>query len=154
LMRGATAPKPVRAVEKILLVNGLQHHRHRALQDLVLEGRDALRILLPVLRMGLGMSSTLRTIAAGPGCLEALDRRSIELKPEGTAQSAPLDALEPAPLNPVADDVLGNVQARSDPVDGVEAIEALIGPAYRGRRGVRAADVMAPPDPADRVPAP
>src|SRR6185437_15140463 len=46
LMRGATRPEAVRAVQEVLLVDGLQHHRHRALQDLVLEGRDADRARL------------------------------------------------------------------------------------------------------------
>ena len=41
LMRRATRPKAVRAVQKVLLVDRLQHHRHRPLKHLVLEGRDA-----------------------------------------------------------------------------------------------------------------
>jgi len=35
-----TGSKAVRAVPKVLLIDGLEHHRHGALQDLVLEGRD------------------------------------------------------------------------------------------------------------------
>ena len=40
-MRRAPRPKAVRAVEKVLLVDRLEHHGDRALQHLVLEGRDA-----------------------------------------------------------------------------------------------------------------
>ena len=40
-MRRAMRPEAVRAVKKLLLVDGLQHHRDRALQDLVLEGGNA-----------------------------------------------------------------------------------------------------------------
>jgi hypothetical protein len=40
-MRRATGPEAVREVVKLLLVDSLQHHRHGALQDLVLEGRNA-----------------------------------------------------------------------------------------------------------------
>src|SRR5215471_14864664 len=31
--------KPIRAVEKLLLVDGLQYHRHRPLEHLILKGR-------------------------------------------------------------------------------------------------------------------
>src|SRR5262245_42914418 len=40
-VRTAPAPEAERAVEEVLLVDGLQHHQHCPLQDLVLEGRDA-----------------------------------------------------------------------------------------------------------------
>src|ERR1022692_4440234 len=43
LKRRASWPEAERAVQKVLLVNGLQHHRDRALQHLILEGRDAQR---------------------------------------------------------------------------------------------------------------
>src|SRR5437016_3652567 len=41
VVRGATRSKAVREVVKLLLVDSLQQHRYRALQDLVLEGRNA-----------------------------------------------------------------------------------------------------------------
>ena len=41
LVLRATRPEAVREVVKLLLVDLADHHRHRALQDLVLEGRDA-----------------------------------------------------------------------------------------------------------------
>ena len=52
MMRRASWPKAVRAVEKLLLVDGLQHHRHRSLKHLVLEGRnaDGARLLTVALR--------------------------------------------------------------------------------------------------------
>ena len=40
-MGRARGPEAIRAVVKLLLVDCLQHHRHRALEDLVLERRDA-----------------------------------------------------------------------------------------------------------------
>src|SRR5438034_1070963 len=39
LARRPTGPKPIRAVQKVLLVNRLEHHDHRPLKDLVFEGR-------------------------------------------------------------------------------------------------------------------
>ena len=41
LMRRTMRSEAVREVMKLLLVDGLQHQRHRALQDLVLEGGNA-----------------------------------------------------------------------------------------------------------------
>src|SRR5262249_52486997 len=41
LVRGATGTKAIREVVELLLVDLPDHHRHRTLQDLVLEGRDA-----------------------------------------------------------------------------------------------------------------
>ena len=41
LVRRATRPEAVRAVQEVLLVDGLQQHRDRALQHLILEGRNA-----------------------------------------------------------------------------------------------------------------
>jgi len=40
LVRGAAGPKPIRAGEKRLLVDRLEHHADGALEDLVLEGRN------------------------------------------------------------------------------------------------------------------
>ena len=40
MMSGATGAKAIREVVKLLLVDLPDHHRHRALQDLVLEGRN------------------------------------------------------------------------------------------------------------------
>ncbi len=76
-MRRAPRPEAVRAVEKVLLVDGLQHHRDRALQDLVLEGRDADRSRLraarpsgcgPAARAAPGTCRTSRGRAATGGC--------------------------------------------------------------------------------------
>src|SRR5512133_3137662 len=36
----SSGPKSIRAIQKGLLVHGLQHNDHRPLQDFVLEGRD------------------------------------------------------------------------------------------------------------------
>jgi hypothetical protein len=38
-MRRPTRPEPVRAVPKVLLVDRFEHHDHRPLKNLVLEGR-------------------------------------------------------------------------------------------------------------------
>jgi hypothetical protein len=48
LVRGAPGPESVRAVQKFLLVYGLQHHRHGPLKHLVFVRRDAQRSLLSV----------------------------------------------------------------------------------------------------------
>src|SRR5262245_48543886 len=48
LMRVATRPICVRAVQKILLVYWFQEHHYRALKHLILEGWNAQRTLLPV----------------------------------------------------------------------------------------------------------
>jgi len=47
-VRGAFRPETMRAVQKILLVHSVQHHRHRPLKDLILEGRNAKRTRPPV----------------------------------------------------------------------------------------------------------
>jgi hypothetical protein len=39
LVRRPTGPKPVGAVQKVLLINRFQHHGHRPLKNLVFEGR-------------------------------------------------------------------------------------------------------------------
>jgi len=39
LVRRPTGPKPVRAVQKVLLINRFEHHDHCPLKDLVLKGR-------------------------------------------------------------------------------------------------------------------
>src|SRR5688572_26910418 len=54
----ATTTEAVRAVEKLLLVDGLESHRHRTLQHLVLERRDT---------DGPGLSSALRDVYAAHG---------------------------------------------------------------------------------------
>jgi hypothetical protein len=41
LVRRPAGPKPVRAVQKVLLVYRLEHHDHRPLKNLVLEGRHS-----------------------------------------------------------------------------------------------------------------
>src|SRR4051795_4405541 len=41
LVRRAARPEPVRAVQEVLLVDGLQDHDNRALEELVLERGDA-----------------------------------------------------------------------------------------------------------------
>ena len=41
LMRAPTGPEPVRAMDKVLLVDGFEQHHHRALQDFILQRRDA-----------------------------------------------------------------------------------------------------------------
>src|SRR5262245_23007044 len=43
LVRRAAGPEAVAAVQEVLLVNGFERHRHRTLQHLVLERRDAAR---------------------------------------------------------------------------------------------------------------
>ena len=43
LVSSTPRPKPVRALQKVLLVHRLQHHQHRPLEDLVLQRRDANR---------------------------------------------------------------------------------------------------------------
>ena len=47
VMRAATLPEAVRAVGEVLLVDRFQQHRHRSLDDLVLERRLADRALPP-----------------------------------------------------------------------------------------------------------
>src|SRR5215469_353326 len=49
LMGSPSGSKPVGALEKILLINGIQHLRHRRLQDLILQRGNRNRSLLPVL---------------------------------------------------------------------------------------------------------
>ena len=51
LVRRAPRPEAVRAVQKVLLVDRFQHHRHRPLQDLVLEGRNPDRARLASRRL-------------------------------------------------------------------------------------------------------
>ena len=46
LVRTTPRPESVRALQKVLLVHRLQHHQHRALQDLVLQRRNADRARL------------------------------------------------------------------------------------------------------------
>src|SRR5262245_27921821 len=40
VMRGPPWAKAIRAVQEVLLVHGIQHHRDRALKHLVFKGRD------------------------------------------------------------------------------------------------------------------
>ena len=42
-VRRASGAEAIRAIEKVLLVDGFEHHRHGALKNLVLKGRDAQR---------------------------------------------------------------------------------------------------------------
>src|SRR2546428_12721649 len=48
IMRAATLPKAIGAVVKVLLVDRFQQHRHRSLDNLVLERRLADRALAPI----------------------------------------------------------------------------------------------------------
>jgi hypothetical protein len=66
---GAAGSEAVRARQEVLLVDALQHHRHRSLQHFVLEGRDAEGTLLAMPLVDLGTAHWWRSVAAG---LEAL----------------------------------------------------------------------------------
>ncbi len=48
IMGAATLPKAIGAVVKVLLVDRFQQHRHRSLDNLVLERRLADRALAPI----------------------------------------------------------------------------------------------------------
>src|SRR5262245_19292634 len=51
LVRRPTWAKAVRAVQEVLLIDGVQHHRNRPLKYFVFEGRDPERTFGPV-RLG------------------------------------------------------------------------------------------------------
>ena len=59
----ASGPEAIRAVQKVLLVDGLQHLAHGVLDHLVLERRDANRPCLP---LGLGDVDTSDRLMAVP----------------------------------------------------------------------------------------
>src|SRR5205814_4256456 len=75
LMRRSTGPKPVRAVQKVLLVDRFEHHDHRPLKDLVLEGRHPDRAS--------GRAITLREVRSLHGWRSVVARLgAIEQAPE------------------------------------------------------------------------
>src|SRR5262249_40293129 len=79
LMRRAPRPEAVRKVVEVLLVDGFEQHRDRALQHLVLEGRDADGTrTLPIALRDVHSPDGRRTVRAG--------LRAIEQRPEVVLQ--------------------------------------------------------------------
>jgi site-specific DNA recombinase len=70
LTRRAVRPEAVRAVQKLLLIDGFQDHRHCALQHLVLEGRDSERPLLALALRDVDAPHGGRTVCTGLRALE------------------------------------------------------------------------------------
>src|SRR5690349_5242436 len=74
-MRGATRAKAVREVAKLLLVDLADHHRHRTLQDLVLEGRNTDRTgFCPSVLRDVHSPHRWREVASGLGAVRVLLR--------------------------------------------------------------------------------
>src|SRR5271157_5653959 len=79
-MRGAARPKAIRAGQEVLLADGLQHHQHGPLEELVLEGRDAdgSPFLARALRH-VDSSHGWRLVAAGLHALEEVTEVLVEM---------------------------------------------------------------------------
>ncbi len=69
-MRRALGPETVRAVQKVLLVNGLQHHRDSTLEDFIFEGRNAERTHPPIALRDVHPPDGWRFVQPGFGALE------------------------------------------------------------------------------------
>jgi hypothetical protein len=72
LVRGPTGPKAVRAVQEVLLVDGVQHHRDRPLKHFVFKGRDPERTRCPVSLRDFDAPDRRGVVRAG---LEAVQQR-------------------------------------------------------------------------------
>ena len=100
LVRRTSRPKAVRARQEVLLVDRLEHHRHRPLQHLVLESGDPDRAhRLAVALRDLHPAHRRRLVAAG---LEALQQRAeVGLESLGVlGRSLPVDAHGPVLARP------------------------------------------------------
>jgi hypothetical protein len=93
-MRAATRPKAIGAVQKVLLIDRFQQHRHRSLDNLILEGGCAEGALTPVLLLdpdaldGRGLvASAAQTLMQVPQVLVqvfGIRRRRHPVNPWGT----------------------------------------------------------------------
>src|SRR5271157_1319649 len=79
-MRGAAWPRAIRAGQEVLLADGLQHHQHGPLKELVLKGwnADGAPLLARALRH-VDSSHGRRLVAAGLHALEKIAEILIEM---------------------------------------------------------------------------
>ena len=79
LVSATPRPESVRAIQKVLLVHRLQHHQHRALEDFVLQRRDANRACLARSRL-LQMHPAHRRRSIPPGLEPFEQPRQVRLQ--------------------------------------------------------------------------
>ena len=98
-MRRPARPEAVRAVQKVLLVDRFQHHHHRPLKHLVLEGRDPDRArLAPVALRNVHPPHRRRPVRPG---LEAVEQRPRGCPP-GSPRTPPPSVRPRPPRRPCA----------------------------------------------------
>src|SRR6187431_1056524 len=78
-MRIPARSETIRAVQKVLLVHGLQQHRDRPLEHLVLKGWDAKRAALPVAFRNVHAPHWRRPVVTGLRQLQQLREIALEL---------------------------------------------------------------------------
>src|SRR4051812_49839743 len=95
-MGRATWSEAIGAGQKVLLIDGFQHHRHGSLSDLVLEGRDAERPLRTVRLQNVGPADRRCLI---PARLDAIEEGTKICRPGRLIDRCPgtVDAGSPLP---------------------------------------------------------